>query len=326
MATQSQVIEPITPITTLTYGAVRPYAAPDQNPARVYIAAQAKSAQSTTRSAVNRIAELMSGGLLDLDSMRWESLRYQHLMALRANLAEQWKTATVNRYVSTVKGIVRECWRLGLMDHESFAKAMQVKQLRRVALPVGRIVTSDEVRHIVDVLRADRSIAAVRNLAMILVCYGCGPRRAEVVGLNVEDYDAEQRTLRVRHGKGNKERILHVPKGTAQSLAAWLLVRSTEPGPLFCATHRWQRVLCHSALAKDNLNSTFDRIAKRANIKRFTPHDLRRSYITGLLRLGVDLNTVRHLAGHAHIQTTTCYDIRPDLERRQAAEVWEVPW
>ena len=51
-----------------------------------------------------------------------------------------------------------------------------------------------------------------------------------------------------------------------------------------------------------------------------TPHDLRRTYITQLLDQGIDLNTVRQMAGHADISTTVIYDKRDDKAMQQAAK------
>ncbi len=61
------------------------------------------------------------------------------------------------------------------------------------------------------------------------------------------------------------------------------------------------------------------RLADIAGIDHCTPHDLRRTFVTRLLEVGVDLNTTRQLAGHEQIQTTTRYDRRGKGKQRKAA-------
>jgi hypothetical protein len=67
------------------------------------------------------------------------------------------------------------------------------------------------------------------------------------------------------------------------------------------------------------------RRAGDAGVPHLSPHDLRRSYITGLLRAGADLSTVQRLAGHASVTTTTRYDRRGDDEKEKAVRCCTFP-
>jgi integrase len=157
------------------------------------------------------------------------------------------------------------------------------------------------------------------------VAYGAGLRRSEAVALDLEDFDPETGALSVRHGKGNRARTSYLTNGALSALKAWLVVRGLEPGALFVAMTRGGRAtgrrLTDAAVAK-----AFAACARRAAVATFSPHDLRRSFVSDLLDAGADVATVARLAGHANVQTTTVYDRRPEAAKRKAAELLHVPY
>lgn len=71
---------------------------------------------------------------------------------------------------------------------------------------------------------------------------------------------------------------------------------------------------------RDYDNGILAELQQTAGIARFTPHDMRRTFITRLLEQGVDINTVRQLAGHSDISTTTRYDCRGDTMKISASK------
>src|SRR5438132_7157199 len=105
-------------------------------------------------------------------------------------------------------------------------------------MPRGRSISKGELRALFGVCLRDRSPIGARDAALLAVLYGSGLRRAEAVALDVGDYDAETGSLRVRVGKGNKERICYTAAGERHLLETWLRARAdagapASKGPLF---------------------------------------------------------------------------------------------
>jgi integrase len=147
-----------------------------------------------------------------------------------------------------------------------------------------------------------------------------------VVGLDVDDYHPETGELRVRSGKGDKARVCYATHGTRLALAAWLAVRGPAAGPLFWPADGRGRALVNRRMTDQAVLLLLRRRAQLAPVPSFTPHDLRRSFISDLLDSGADMVTVQKLAGHANVQTTARYDRRGEEVKRRAAELLHVPF
>ncbi|STT78409.1 integrase/recombinase [Klebsiella pneumoniae] len=173
-------------------------------------------------------------GAASLDTCSWGSLRRHHVMAVTELLRDTGRaTATVNTYLSALKGVAKEAWMLRLMDVESFQHIRAVRNLRGSRLPRGRALPPEEIRALFGACETDKSSIGVRDAAMLAIILGCGLRRSEAVGLDFSDIVTHDRALRVL-GKGNKERLAYMPAGTWQRLQMWTdQVRGEASGPSF---------------------------------------------------------------------------------------------
>ncbi len=306
------------------------------NAALIYLARLAPGSRRTMRGALDVIAEVLTGRLKHAFVFPWQQLRYEHTQAIRATLAEKYSPATANKMLAALRGVMRECWRLGLIDAEEFHRAIDVASVRGTTLPRGRALSAGELRTLFAECVADDSPAGVRDAALFAVLYGAGLRRAEAVAIDVGDYDIETGALKIKSGKGRKARIAYATGGAKAAIEAWLCSRALTPpqpktlgismtGALFCPINKGGRLVARRMSDQAVLNIVIKR-ALRSGVKMFSPHDLRRSFISDLLDAGADISTVQGLAGHANVQTTARYDRRGEKARRRAAEMLHVPY
>src|SRR5829696_3082089 len=191
------------------------------------------------RASLETIARLASSGEVGALDFPWWLLRYQHAEAIRGRLAEGYAPATANKMLSAMKGVLKSCWRLGLMSADERDRASDVEPVRGTRLPPGRSIPRGELRSLFEVCAAEANdprvrARGVRDASMLALLYVGGLRRPELAGLKLSDYDPETRTLRLR-GKGNKERQVYAEGGAELLLARWLAIRGIgDPGdPLF---------------------------------------------------------------------------------------------
>ena len=98
------------------------------------------------RSSLDTIARAVSGGTRDARSFPWPAVRYPHTAAIRAWLNERASPATASRDLCALRGILRECWRLGLLAGDDYRRAVDLAPIRGAALPRGRALDSGELR------------------------------------------------------------------------------------------------------------------------------------------------------------------------------------
>jgi integrase len=168
-------------------------------------------------------------------------------------------------------------------------------------------------------------IGGARNVGLLAVLYGCGLRRSEAVGLDLSDFDAPTGALTVGRAKGNKQRIVYLTNGARLALDAWLRFRGEISGPLFFPVTQ-AGVVTARRMSDQAVFDLVRRLARRAGVAKFGPHDLRRSHISDALDAGADISALAVLCGHSQVTTTSRYDRRGERARRRAAETIHVPF
>ena len=101
--------------------------------------------------------------------------------------------------------------------------------------------------------------------------------------------------------------------------------RGPGPGPLFTVVRKGDHVT-QDGLTAQTVYDVLARRADQAGVKKFSPHDLRRTFAGDLLDAGADLATVQKLMGHANANTTAAYDRRDAKAKKAAVNKLHIPY
>lgn len=163
---------------------------------------------------------------------------------------------------------------------------------------------------------ADQSPAGLRDGLAIALMHAGGLRAAEAAGLSLEDVMDEDAGELLVPGKGGS--LAGASLGAAAGwLTSWLAIRGREPGPLLYQT-RSNGKLAPMGLCAGAMFPIVRKRSTEAGIRRCSPHDLRRTHATSLLRAGFDHLMVMRSLRHRDVRSVQCYDRRTDEERAAA--------
>lgn len=277
-------------------------------PVEAYLARlHAVSGRRSQRSALERVARILTGGTRDARSVAWERLTHADLLVLRETLARRYRPISVNTMLAAVRGVLRAAFQLGLVDGDTIARIADVKGLPVSELPTGRALSLAERVALVEAAEAqeDRALAC-RDAALIALLLATGARIDEATQMATGDVDGDR--VVIRHAKGGLGREVPLPPKTAVRLAEWLALRAIYPGDRL-----WLSVGFRSPQGRPlSGRSCYQRVASAGERAGFlvTPHDLRRTYATTILGEGADPLLVAKLLGHRDVRTTQRYDRR----------------
>jgi len=168
----------------------------------------------------------------------------------------------------------------------------------------AELLTPDEVRALIRACSATAP-TGVRNRALLVVLYRGGLRVGEALALYPKDVDAERGTIRVLHGKGDRDRLAVIDDGALAVVARWIDQRRalgiSSRRRLFCT-------LAGGPLQASYVRQLLPRLAGRAGIdKRVHAHGLRHAHAVELVEDGVPVHHIRDQLGHASLAVTDRY-------------------
>jgi len=235
-------------------------------------------------------------GLADLE--RLKPADFRSYLADRA--AQGLARSSTARALSTLRGFFR------FLDRRGLAHNAAIGALRspRVPKSVPKALSEREALETVDAVAdlSEEPWIADRDLAVLVLLYGCGLRIGEALALKRQVAPLGE-TL-VVSGKGNKQRIVPVLPVVAEAVAVYLRACPFDPGPdgsLFVGVRG-------GPLNPGVVQRQMRRLRALLGLpETATPHALRHSFATHLLGGGGDLRTIQELLGHASLSTTQRY-------------------
>ena len=274
------------------------------------------------REALNVIAQLLTNGSCDASTMDWSKLCYQHTSAVRSVLREKYSPAMANKMLCALRRTLKEARRLGLMSANDYDMAVDIESVRGQSLLKGRCLSAVEMTALWDACIQDHTAIGVRDAAMLAILM-VGLRRSEVTHLEMTDFNERARAMTIREAKGRKSRIVYLPLSGIKAVKDWLTIRTISPGPLLYPLNKAHKMI-DRRMSEQGVLKALRRRGEIAGVEEFTPHDLRRTFISNLLDAGVDIVTVSQLAGHASPSTTSKYDRRGEAAKKRAIDLLNI--
>ena len=231
---------------------------------------------------------------------QWNELQQTDI---RAHIADRHKqglsSKTLQRELSAMRCFLQFLLKKGLITG-NFAQAVRApKQPRK--LP--KILDVDQLSGFLEA--GTSSLLEIRDLAMFELFYSSGLRLSELAALDLTDLDLPDNMLTVRHGKGNKSRLLPIGSKAAAAIKNWLQLRAPKISPeqpaLFVSMHG-------KRLGQRNIELRLKKWCEQKQIQTpIHPHMLRHSFASHFLESSQDLRAVQDMLGHSNIGTTQIY-------------------
>ena len=233
----------------------------------------------------------------------WEQLDDEAFTAYMDDLDERgYATTSRARKIASLRACMRFLSEEGITQTNVLANVRAPRGGK--ALP--KALSIEEMDLLLDSLLSETSPAGLRDRAMIELMYAAGLRVSELVSLDLQHVDISYGQVRAM-GKGRKERVIPLHDGAIESVDAYLvggrhqLANDSTDNALFL-NQRGAR------LTRQGFWLALRNVGIRAGVtSHVTPHTLRHSFATHLLRGGASLRHVQELLGHASISTTQVY-------------------
>ncbi len=218
--------------------------------------------------------------------------------------AEDITLGDLNRYkmyLSTKRHYSKNSLYLAVKAIRAYFKYKELGTADKLSAPkrpkqMPKYLTEEEAKRLIEAAREDP-----RDYAIISLLAYSGLRVSELCNLKLEDVDFDERIIYVHSGKGDKDRIVIVSPHVIEAINDYLLNRDDDMEYLFSSRKS-------EKISRSQVFRIVKKYARKAGIrKEVTPHVLRHTLATTLLRRGVDIRYIQQFLGHSSVATTQIY-------------------
>src|SRR5213593_4377590 len=214
---------------------------------------------------------------------------------------------TINQQLAAVRRLAHEAADSGLLSPELAAGISRVKGVKQLGFRSGNWLSAEQSSEVLK--RAyGASLRAKRDYAMLAVLFGCGLRRSELVGLELDEVQMRQGHWAVVDlvGKGGHIRTVPIPRWVKAGLDLWIAEAGITEGKIFRAVARTGKVW-GKGISQNVVWYVVKTCCERVGLEHIAPHDLRRTCAKLCHSSGGELEQIQFLLGHASVQTTERY-------------------
>lgn len=259
----------------------------------------------------------------DVFAFPWHHLTPSDVAEYRQDIYKRFTTqSTRNDCVVAVRSVVYACARARLISplrRDLLLEELPTSKPQRSR--TGRALREDEIAALLRQCATTGSAASrARDTAIIALMYSSGARVGEVTKLNLQDWNRDTNTLTLLRTKNGRDHTVFLHPRVVPLLEEWVAVRGHLPGALFCSF----RAFGYEHMSRGAIRLMMQAHADKAGVAHFTPHDLRRTFASFMLRTH-DHALVSRLLNHEKLESTLVYDMAGDDLQRDAIASFNLP-
>ena len=214
---------------------------------------------------------------------------------------------TISQQLAAVRRLAHEAADAGLLSPELAAGISRVKGVKQLGFRAGNWLSAEECSVVLS-RTFGTSLRAKRDYAMLAILFGCGLRRSELVGLEMDEVQMRQGHWVVVDliGKGGHIRTVPIPVWVKAALDSWTAATGITEGRIFRAVSRTGK-MWGDGISQNVVWYVVKTCCEKAGLEHIAPHDLRRTCAKLCHSNGGEIEQIQFLLGHASVQTTERY-------------------
>lgn len=210
--------------------------------------------------------------------------------------------SSVSRLIASIRGFHKFLIQEGM----ALNNPAQYLSVGSKALRLPKTLSVEVVSSVIESLDST-SPNSIRDKLIFEFLYGTGARISELVNTDLDDIDIDSNVVKIRFGKGSKQRIVPLGKSLKVAIENYLtrcrnsLVNVKKPSSALILNAKGNR------LSRQSIWEAVNKVALDNKIDDLSPHSLRHAFATHLLEGGADVRVVQELLGHSSVNTTQIY-------------------